>query len=149
MLGRGRGPEETAEQMARTLEEAIAAHRERRWGEAEAAFRRVIASPATTAHDREVARNIYGNLLELTRRVDEAVDVYAANVAEGVVGSYAYERLAAIYRRRGDVNAETEVLSQAVAVTERALAAGRAELAEPLNRLRRLLAEARAGATGS
>jgi hypothetical protein len=130
---------------SRVLEGAIAAFNARQWSAAEPLFRAVIASGATTASDREVARNIYGRLLERNRRVDEAVAVYEASVAEGVVGSHPYERLAGIYVKQQRRRDAQRVLRRAVEVVGREVAAGRTELAMPLGRLRRLLAEAEVG----
>ncbi len=124
------------------LERAIAAYNDRRWAEAEPLFREVIAGATTTAHDREVARNIYGRLLERIRRIDDAIAVYEASVAEAVVGSHPYERLAGIYRTLGRREDELRVLRQTVATVERELSVGRTDLEIPLRRLRGLLREA-------
>lgn len=136
----GRTPADNAAALSVLLEEAIAAFNARRFEVAEPLFRRVIASAAATPHDREVARNIYGTLLERTRRVDEAAVIYEASVAERVIGSYPYERLAAIYARRGRYDEQRQVLEHAIAVAEEALASGGADLEAPLARLRGLLA---------
>jgi hypothetical protein len=128
--------------VAEVLERAIAAHRARRWETAEPLFRWVIEAPAARATDRQVARNILGNLLERTRRVDAAVEAYEANILEGFIGSYPYERLAAIYRRRQQPDDELRVLRRAVAVVERELASGRPEVVPQLERLQAELAEA-------
>jgi hypothetical protein len=124
------------------LENAIAAHRARRWATAEPLFRRVIESHAASTADRQVARNILGNLLERTGRVDAAIETYEANVLEGFVGSYPYERLAAIYRKRYRPAEELRVLRQAVVVVERQLASGHTEVIPQLERLRAALAKA-------
>ena len=128
--------------VAGVLENAIAAHRGRRWATAEPLFRRVIESHATNTADRQVARNILGNLLERTGRVDAAIEAYEANVLEGFVGSYPYERLAAIYRKRYRPDEELRVLRQAVAVVERRLASGHTEVIPQLERLWAALAKA-------
>jgi hypothetical protein len=125
-----------------TLESAIAEHRARRWAVAEPLLRRVIEIPSTGADDRHAARNILGNLLERTRRPQEAAEVYEANLAEGFSGSYPYERLAATYRRQRRAADELRVLRQAVAVVERELARGRRAVVPQLERLQALLADA-------
>jgi tetratricopeptide (TPR) repeat protein len=124
------------------LENAIAAHRARRWATAEPLFRRVIQSHAASTADRQVARNILGNLLERTGRIDAAIEAYEANVLEGFAGSYPYERLAAIYRKRQLANHELRVLRQAVAVVERQLASGHSDVVPQLERSRAALAKA-------
>lgn len=136
--------EEEPGRIERTLVAATAAHRARNWTEAERLFRWVIDQPDARPIDRHAARNILGNVLERTRRVDEAIAVYEANVAEGFTGSYPYERLAAIYRRQGRRDDELRVLGQAVAVVERELARGRSDVRPQLDRLRTALAAARA-----
>src|SRR5215211_3232524 len=79
------------------LESAIAEHRARRWAVAEPLLTWVIQHPSTSQADRHVARNLLGNLLEKTRRADDAIAQYEANVSEEFLGSYPYERLAEIY----------------------------------------------------
>ena len=124
------------------LESAIAEHRARRWAVAEPLLRRVIENPSTGTDDRHAARNILGNLLERTRRPQEAAEVYEVNLAEGFSGSYPYERLAAIYRRQRRAADELRVLRQAVAVVEGELARGRRAVVPQLERLQALLADA-------
>ena len=125
-----------------TLERAIAEHRARNWTLAEPLFRSVIANPAASAHDRQVSRNILGNLLERNRRTEEAIAVYEANLAERFTGSYPYERLAAIYRKHQRPQDELRVLRRAVAVIRQELASGRPDVAPQLGRLETALAEA-------
>jgi hypothetical protein len=127
---------------ARLLEVAIDEHRRRRFDVAEPLFRAVIDDPAASDHDRHVARNIYGNLLERTRRVDQAVDLYEANLAERFNGSYPYERLAAIYGKRGRQGDVLRVLRQGVQVVQAELEAGDPARRPQLERLRDLLSEA-------
>lgn len=90
--------------------------------------------------DRQIARNIYGALLQRTRRLEQAIRVWEANVAEGFVGGYPYERLVETYRRRGRLDEARRVLTEAIAVYERALGDGRTEAAEELEHLRAALA---------
>jgi hypothetical protein len=124
------------------LESAIAEHRARRWAVAEPLFDWVIQHPSTSRADRHVARNLLGNLLERTRRTDEAISQYEANVSEGFSGSYPYERLAEIYRRQRRPEDELRVLRRAVAVIEQQLAAGHPEVVPQLERLQTALSVA-------
>ena len=142
-LGRwGRRENPAAAQMAaaRRLEEGIDAHRQREWSRAEPLLRAVIDDPHAGRQDRQVARNILGTLLERTRRIDEAADYYRMNARDGFVGSYPYERLAALEVGRDNRAGAAQVLQQAVEVVEAELVRGRSEVAPQLARLRGLLA---------
>lgn len=123
------------------LERAIAEHRARRWQAAEPLFRQVVEGSAASPGDRQVARNILGNLLERNHRLDEAIELYEANVEEGFTGSYPYERLAAIYFKQGRTGQEVRVLRRAVAVVEQERASGREEVRPQIERLRARLSE--------
>jgi hypothetical protein len=61
-----------------------------------------------------VDRNVRGIEAERRGAEDTAVAYYEANVRDGFDGSHPYERLAIIYRRRGEFAREVEVLEQAM-----------------------------------
>jgi hypothetical protein len=126
---------------AELLERGIAEYRARNWAQAESLLRASIAAPVATAADRQVGRNVLGNLLERTRRATEALVVYQANVAERPLGSYSYERLARLYCRLNRPCDAAAVLGQAISVAEQQAAAGQ-NLELPLARLRQLRASA-------
>jgi hypothetical protein len=63
-----------------------------------------------------VDRNIEGHALERDGLIENAVDFYQANVRDGFEGSFPYDRLAVIFRKRGDVGSEIVVLKRAIEV---------------------------------
>jgi DNA polymerase-3 subunit epsilon len=65
-----------------------------------------------------VVRNIMGIALEKEGFIDNAIECYKANAQEGFEGNHPYDRLAIIYRRRGDVDKELAVLRRAIEVFE-------------------------------
>jgi DNA-directed RNA polymerase subunit F len=67
---------------------------------------------------KQVERNLRGRELEREGHVDNAVELYQANVQEGFEGNHPYDRLATIYRQRKDYALEVAVLERAVAVFE-------------------------------
>lgn len=66
--------------------------------------------------DDPVERNVYGSELERTGLVDNAIDCYEANVRGGFGGSFPYDRLAVIYRRRSQFVDEIRVLERGIEV---------------------------------
>jgi hypothetical protein len=63
-------------------------------------------------------RNNRGRELESEGLIDDAIELYQANVREGCEGNWPYDRLAVIYRRRKDRASEIAVLERAVEVFE-------------------------------
>lgn len=49
-----------------------------------------------------VDRNLLGRAMEKAGRVDDAIALYEANVADQFGGSHPYDRLERLYRKRGD-----------------------------------------------
>ena len=68
--------------------------------------------------DDFVSRNLTGIKLEKEGKVDEAIALYEANVAEKFDGSHPYNRLAIIYRKRKQLTDEIRVLESAIWVFE-------------------------------
>lgn len=58
-------------------------------------------------------RNLEGIELEKAGKINEAIALYEKNVKEEFFGSYPYERLAIIYKRRGLFDDELRVLNKA------------------------------------
>lgn len=63
-----------------------------------------------------VDRNLLGMEFEADGLVDKAIECYQANVRDGFDRNYPYDRLAIIFRRRGDFANEMAVLSRAIEV---------------------------------
>jgi hypothetical protein len=66
-------------------------------------------------HD-PVERNLAGHALEREGCIENAIDFYQANVRDGFEGSFPYDRLVVIFRKRGDIASEIVVLKRAVEV---------------------------------
>ena len=67
---------------------------------------------------KDVHNNLTGEALEKVGRVDEAVKLYEENIAARFPGSFPYNRLAIIYRKKKDYDNEIRVLERAVDVYE-------------------------------
>ncbi|WP_077624972.1 tetratricopeptide repeat protein [Sediminibacillus massiliensis] len=67
---------------------------------------------------KDVDRNLQGQKLEKEGYVDNAIEFYEKNVEERFEGSFPYNRLAVIYRRRKQYDEEIRVLKQAIDVYE-------------------------------
>lgn len=93
---------------------------------------------------KPVDRNIQAAEYERQGRVQEAIELYEANVRAGFPGSRPYDRLAAIYKRLGRTSDVVRVLERAVAVFAKLDAGGspRSDVAPKLERYRAALARA-------
>lgn len=69
---------------------------------------------SSTKEGATVDANLSGEELERAGRVDEAIALYEKCVSERFDGSYPYNRLAIIYRKRKDYDNEIRVLEQAI-----------------------------------
>jgi len=58
-------------------------------------------------------------LLEKSRKVEEAITLYEAIIAQDFEGSYPYERLAKLYFKRKMYADEVRVLQKAIAIFEK------------------------------
>lgn len=63
-----------------------------------------------------VQRNLQGSALEREGHEENAVEFYQANVRDGFEGSFPYDRLAVLFRKKGDFAAEIRVLKRAIEV---------------------------------
>jgi tetratricopeptide (TPR) repeat protein len=68
--------------------------------------------------DRQVDRNLEGIKLEKEGKTDKAISLYEKNLEENFEGSHPYNRLAIIYRKRGQIDEEIRVLEKAVYLYE-------------------------------
>ncbi len=71
---------------------------------------------SSTKEGATVDANLSGEELERAGRVDEAIALYEKCVSERFDGSYPYNRLAIIYRKRKDYDNEIRVLEQAIGI---------------------------------
>jgi hypothetical protein len=65
-----------------------------------------------------VERNLEGRELEKQGLVDNAIEFYQANVADGFDGNFPYDRLAVLFRKRKQFDREVLVLERAIEVFE-------------------------------
>lgn len=84
-----------------------------------------------------VQRNLMGIELESQGLIENAIECYEHNVRNGFDGNHPYDRLAIIYRRRGDTEKELAVLRRAIEVFEQLQAAPRSDVAPKLVAFRR------------
>jgi tetratricopeptide (TPR) repeat protein len=74
--------------------------------------------PEREAQNDQVERNLRGRELEREGLIDDAIELYQANVRGGFDGDWPYYRLAVIYRGRKDYASEIAILERAVEVFE-------------------------------
>lgn len=66
--------------------------------------------------DIMVNRNLKGIELEKKGNIEDAVKLYEQNIADEFDGTHPYKRLAIIYRKKGQIEDEIEVLKKAIQV---------------------------------
>ena len=66
--------------------------------------------------DIMVNRNLKGIELEKKGNIEDAVKLYEENVADKFDGTHPYNRLAIIYRRKGQIKDEIRILKKAIQV---------------------------------
>jgi hypothetical protein len=89
-----------------------------------------------------VDRNLRGQDLEKQGLVENAIELYEANVRDGFDGNFPYDRLAVIYRRRKQFDREAAVLRRAVQVFEIMKDSPRSDVAPKLAAFRKRLEKA-------
>jgi len=62
----------------------------------------------------QVDRNLEGIEFEKKGDIEKAVELYEKNIEEDFEGSHPYDRLAIIYRKRGEYEKELRVLRKAI-----------------------------------
>lgn len=105
--------------------------------------RRKAGRPIEQPHRAEIVvptdpvqRNVMGIDLEAEGLIDNAIECYEPNVRDGFDGNHPYDRLAIIYRRRGEIDKEVAVLRRAIEVFERLQTSPRSDVAPKLARFR-------------
>lgn len=86
--------------------------------------------------------NLKGKELEQKGCIDNAIECYLTNIRHGFDGSFPYDRLATIYRKRKDLENEIMVLQKAVEVFER-VSPQRSDRDRKLSRFKERLEKAR------
>ena len=96
--------------------------------------------------DDQTRRNVEGLHLEQSGQVDQAVELYERNLAEGFEGDWPYGRLVAYYEKRGRLDEAERVLERAIEVfksSKRRAAEDRRSLLKAFRGRLRLLHKAR------
>ena len=75
----------------------------------------------------QVDRNLEGIEFEKKGELEKAVELYEKNIEEDFEGSHPYDRLAIIYRKRGEYEEEIRVLRKAIFVFENKIHSERAD----------------------
>jgi hypothetical protein len=86
-----------------------------------------------------VERNLLGMRLEKEGLIENAIVCYEENVREGFSGNHPYDRLAVIFRKRGDRTREIAVLKRGIEVFEQLVGSGRSDVVAKLERFRQRL----------
>ena len=73
----------------------------------------------------QVDRNLKGIEFEKKEEIEKAIRLYERNVEEDFEGNHPYDRLAIIYRKRGEYKEEIRVLRKAIFVFENKVHSGR------------------------
>ena len=90
----------------------------------------------------QVDRNLEGIEFEKKGEIEKAVELYEKNIEEEFEGSHPYDRLAIIYRKRGEYEKELRVLRKAIFVFENKIHSGRADKEPKLQKFRERLDKA-------
>ena len=90
----------------------------------------------------QVDRNLEGIKLEKEGEIEKAIRLYEKNVEEDFEGSHPYDRLAIIYRKRGEYEEEIRVLRKAIFVFENNISSGRADREPKLQKFQERLDKA-------
>jgi tetratricopeptide (TPR) repeat protein len=67
--------------------------------------------------EAQTRRNLDGMELEAAGRIQQAIELYEQNVAEGFPGDWPYSRLVSVYERQGAYDEAERVLRRAIEVT--------------------------------
>ncbi|MWB95466.1 hypothetical protein GON26_13940 [Flavobacterium sp. GA093] len=66
----------------------------------------------------QIERNLKGTEFEKTGDLENAIELYEANVEENFKGNHPYDRLATIYKNQNDIDNEIRVLEKAIVIYE-------------------------------
>ena len=90
----------------------------------------------------QVNRNLEGIKFEKKGEIEKAIRLYEKNVEEDFEGSHPYDRLAVIYRKRGEYVEEIRVLREAIFVFENKVHSGRMDKEPKLQKFQERLEKA-------
>jgi DNA polymerase-3 subunit epsilon len=96
-----------------------------------------------------VERNLRGMEFEAEGLTDNAIECYEANVRDSFEGNHPYDRLAVIFRRRGDTASEIAVLTRAIELFSQLQTSSRSDVAPKLEKFRQRLRRVSARAKDS
>lgn len=68
--------------------------------------------------NKQVDRNLLGIKYEKDNEINKAIELYEQNIKECFDGNHPYDRLAIIYRKRGQIDDEIRILEKAIYVFE-------------------------------
>ena len=91
---------------------------------------------AESRFEIQVDRNLEGIEFEKKGEIENAIRLYEKNVEEDFEGSHPYDRLAVIYRKRGEYEEEIRVLREAIFVFENKIPSGRMDKEPKLQKFR-------------
>lgn len=102
----------------------------------------ILYRPTDEGFHVQVERNMRGIELKRQGAVEEAIQLYEQNIAEGFVGNHPYDSLADIYRQRKQYDEEIRVLKKAIEVfSELKETSPRTDVEPKLNRFIKRLAK--------
>jgi len=90
----------------------------------------------------QLDRNLQGIEFEKRGELEKAIRLYEKNVEEDFEGNHPYDRLAIIYRKRGEYKEEIRVLRKAIFVFENKVHSGRMDREPKLLKFRERLEKA-------
>ena len=90
----------------------------------------------------QVDRNLKGIEFEKKGEIEKAIRLYEKNVEEDFEGSHPYDRLAIIYRKRGEYVEEIRVLRKAIFVFENKVHSERMDKEQKLQKFQERLEKA-------
>jgi len=90
----------------------------------------------------QVDRNLEGIEFEKKGELEKAIRLYEKNIEEDFEGSHPYDRLAIVYRKKGEYGEEIRVLRKAIFVFENKIHSGRADREPKLQKFRERLDKA-------
>ena len=97
---------------------------------------------AESRFEIQVDRNLKGIEFEKKGKIEKAIRLYEKNIEEDFEGSHPYDRLAIIYRKRGEYEKELRVLRKAIFVFENKIHSRRLDIEPKLQKFRERLDKA-------